>query len=332
MIHASALRAQRATDTQPRSATEALCAQATSGTVQPPAIRGPLTAAQLPSCNEQALYYGFTGTPKFPAALQCGWYQYAHPQTSVGNMFYGPGVLSMLYANGEGVPRNYDLAIRLVCENPWAAPAELEGRVTHLKKMRDANTPDHFDLCDDATSGLSEGACEAISAGKHDSEREQKLSAIEEHLPAAALTQFAKLRTAEKAFEDARSRNEVDLSGTGRAAFEIAEQQKLSDQFLINLQRFSRKDIPLASTKDLALLDEQLNAVYQQLLHAPASDWQYSTINPDGIRATQRAWLELADAWIAFARTAYPDLSSESVRAQLIRLRIHQLRSLLPRH
>ena len=119
-------------------------------------------------------------------------------QTSVGNMFYGPGVLSMLYANGEGVPRNYDLAIRLVCENPWAAPAELEGRVTHLKKMRDANTPDHFDLCDDATSGLSEGACEAISAGKHDSEREQKLSAIEEHLTCRGhshnLPNFAPLR------------------------------------------------------------------------------------------------------------------------------------------
>ena len=298
--------------------------------VQPPDLKGPLTTAQLTTCNERALYYGFAGPPDFPAALQCGWYEYAHPQTPEGNMFYGPGVLSMLYANGEGVPRNADLAVRFVCENPWAAPAELQGRLTHLEKLRNTAPRGHFDLCDDATSGLSEGACEAINAGKQSREREQKLSVIEGHLPAAALPRFATLRTAEKAFEDARSENEVDLSGTGRAAFEIAEQQKLSDQFLLNLQRFSHKDVPSASKKDLALLDAQLNAIYQQLMHAPGGQWQGSTIRPGGIRTTQRAWLKLVDAWAAFAEAAYPGLPFESVQAQLMRLRLHQLRSLQP--
>ena len=44
------------------------------------------------------------------------WFQLAHPQETVGNMFYGPGVLTMLYANGLGVSRDYGLAIRFACE------------------------------------------------------------------------------------------------------------------------------------------------------------------------------------------------------------------------
>ncbi len=324
------LQAHQAASIEPGTATAKLCAQAEARPVTPPVLHGPLTDTQLTGCNERSLYYGLSGKPDFPAALQCGWYQYAHPQTTQGNMFYGPGVLAMLYANGDGVTRDYDMALRFACENPWAAPAELEGRITHLEAMKAGRSPGHFDLCDDATSGLSEGACEAITAGKQTTGREAKISALSSQLPPSAQAQFSGLQAAERAFELARSANEVDLSGTGRAAFQIAEEQKLSDQFLINLQRFGRKDIPAATTQDLASLDAQLNNVFQQLMHTPAGAWQGSTITPDGIRTTQRTWLKLVDTWTAFANSAYPSLSSESVRAQLIRLRLHQLRSLEP--
>ena len=47
-----------------------------------------------------------------------------------------------------------------------------------------------------------------------------------------------------------------------------------------------------------------------------------------GIQKTQRSWLQLRAAWLTFAATAYPKLSEDRLTVQLIRLRLHQLRSL----
>jgi hypothetical protein len=37
------------------------------------------------------------------------------------------------------------------------------------------------------------------------------------------------------------------------------------------------------------------------------------------------AWLRLREAWVEFARLAYPRLSADTVRTQITRLRLHQL-------
>jgi len=113
--------------------------------------------------------------------------------------------------------------------------------------------------------------------------------------------------------------------------FALEEQKRLRDQFLINLQRFGRGDVPRASEKDVAALDRTLNSVYQDIEHAPADSWQYGTVKPEGIRETERTWVALADAWADFAKQAYPGLDPSAVRAQIIRLRLHQLRSLAPK-
>jgi hypothetical protein len=112
---------------------------------------------------------------------------------------------------------------------------------------------------------------------------------------------------------------EVDLSGTGRAAFELEEQGRLRDQFLINLRRFGSGDIPQA-----APLDRQLDNVYRNAIGLTAS----RTIASDGIQKTEAAWTALRDQWVDFARVAYPGLSPERIQAQRNRLRIHQLESL----
>ncbi len=293
---------------------------------------GPLTASDLPKCDEQALYYGPSGKPDYVAALQCGWWQRAHPRPSYGGMFYGPGVLTMLYANGQGVPRDYSLAIRFACENTWAAPAEMDGRIGHLEQLQKNPSQDKsFDLCDDGTSGLTMGACQAVASARLKAIRDRRAQAQVVSLPPAAKSALSALQAAEQAFEQSRTRKEVDLSGTGYSAFRQREEDKLSDQFLINLQRFAKGDIPAASAAEVARLDGSLNATYQRLQHMPPDAHLYGgAVKPEGIRDTQRAWLKLMDAWVAFARVAYPKLSETSLRAELIHLRLHQLQSLLP--
>lgn len=98
------------------------------------------------------------------------------------------------------------------------------------------------------------------------------------------------------------------------------------DQFLINLQRFARGDVPAASAKEVAVLDQQMNDLYRRIM---AAQGEFpGTVRKEGVRNTQRAWLKLRDAWLAFAPAAYPRVSPETVQAQLIRLRLNQLQQL----
>lgn len=309
---------------------ENICARATAQPLPPPKFEHPEPDTWLEHCDAEALYYGFDRPADPAAALQCAWYERAHPQPTRGDPFYGPGILMMLYANGKGVPRDYNLAIRFVCENRWLSENEMEFMTGDLEDRRDAHsTASDFDICKDGTSGLMMGACEAVTQEFADAKRRQQMDAITAAWSPAAKQSFPALQAAEKAFEDARTGNEVDLSGTGRAAFALEEQGRLRDQFLINLGRYAQGDVPAASADNLAALDRELNAVYQRLQQAPATAWQYSTVKPKGILETERAWLKLRAAWVQFGQVAYPRLGSDSISAQITRLRLHQLRSLL---
>ena len=309
---------------------KAVCSAAKQAPVRQPDLAGPLRPSQLPDCHVQQWYYGYgIRKPDYAAALQCAWYGRAHADPSVGDMFAGAGTLTMLYANGYGVPRNYTLAIRFACEEPWAADAEQEFRLGHLETMRAGRDTKPFDLCDDVTSGLNMGACQAVSTQQHTGSRQAKVDAEVSNLPSSAKSLFLALRGAEKAFEEARAGNEIDMSGTARGMFYEQEMDTLAAQFLINLQRFHKQDVPVATAADLQTLDGKLNAAYQQLMKVPASKWEdYGTIKPEGIRETERAWLKLVDAWARFGHEAYPQVSETSLRAQLIRLRLHQMQSL----
>ena len=108
----------------------------------------------------------------------------------------------------------------------------------------------------------------------------------------------------------------------------MEDEALLREQFLINLTRFAKGDVPPATESDLAELDRKFNEAYQAIQHSPASRWEYVTVKPEGIRKTERAWVALADEWTVFAAKAYPSISSARIRAQLVRLRLHQLRSL----
>ena len=309
-----------------------VCARSTAAPVKIPAFAHVEAEIDLQHCDSTSLYYGFGRPADWTAALQCAWYQRSHPRPGDGDPFSGPGVLTMLYANGHGVARNYDRAIRFACEDTWAADTEMEFRIGHLEQLRDTQgaTPG-FDLCDDGTSGLMMGACESIRQRLSDVGRLKELDRISARWPPRVKEAFKSLTAAEEAFAAARSGNEVDRSGSGREAFSLKEEGRLRDQFLTNLRRFSRGDVPSASLSINQSRDRELNETYQKIEQSPDSLWNSGTIKPAGIRETERAWLSLRDAWVAFARMAYPRRSADTVRTQITRLRLQQLQALQPR-
>lgn len=92
-------------------------------------------AASLKGCSSEALYYGI-GVPKDPVrARQCAYLERQDPDTGWPNLFAGTGMLMTIYANGIGVPRNLDIAMKFACEID-GAPAEEEGWLAHLQKLK----------------------------------------------------------------------------------------------------------------------------------------------------------------------------------------------------
>ena len=287
-------------------------------------------------CDSTSYYFGIGRPQDFVAARKCAYVERSHPNQVQANMFYGSGILSMLYANGQGIAPDFPLATRFTCEEDWASPAELEARLAILKQDEATHKVHTLDLCQTATSGLSEGTCTSITTRLHEVRRLAALHIFSDTLPPPALHAFRTLQAAEDAFDDLRSSNEVDLSGTGRAAFELMEQDKLRDQFFINLKRFNARTID--SPVPLTAADRELNAALDHLeQHLPLSDQQATaptspggTISFEGIQKTQRAWLSLRNAWVAFAKASQQTATPDQVAAIITMQRVHQLQSLLP--
>lgn len=183
-------------------------------------------------CDAATLYYGL-GRPADPAAARaCALHRMATDKDAGSDPRSGPAILAMIYANGAGVTRDYDIAIAYACRIE-AAPAETDGRVKRLAALR-ATGPaaEPFDLCQDATSGLMEGYCAEIGAAAADARREAAITALTRDFDPARKARFQRLRQLADAFVRAAADNEVDVSGTARGALIIGSEQLHKDQFL----------------------------------------------------------------------------------------------------
>ena len=283
-------------------------------------------------CDSEAAYYGFGKPPDYAAALRCAYRQRMYPDPSVGDSFKGPGTLAMLYANGYGVARDYGLALRFACEvGQMAAGAEMEGRIGRLEALRAGKLAPAkpFDLCDDATSGEMAGACEEHDQNFADAGRARRLAAVRARLPVAARGRLPALEAAETAFETARGKHEMDRSGTAARAFAQEDRGRLRDQFLINLQRFASGNLPAASGTDRARAREELENALAAVRSMPPPATS-AEVQPQGVAVTEEAWEQLFAAWLRFLPVASPGLSQNAAATELLRLRTHQLRSLVP--
>lgn len=321
---------------------QAVCAQAIAAPLPPAAAalaREASTEDSPPNqeCNqEQALYYGFGKPPDYGAALRCAYWHRAHPAVEPTGFPNGAGTLSMLYANGNGVPRNYALAIRFACEADNSGGQNTEERIGRLEALRDGKpTPDTtFDLCDEQMSGFMGAYCSDLDEQKADVGRMRRIKAVENQLPEPAKAMLPKLQAAETAFEQARIHGEyTGGGGSGAAGFALDDQNLLREQFVINLERFAKGNVPKATPANREQTEEELSAAYGAVQAIPAPDPNEAhnfaaPPIPQGFAATEAAWQALFQEWMRFVPVAYPKLSQDAAATELLRLRIHQLKSL----
>ena len=294
-------------------------------TREPPASDRPDAAAArgLAGCDSEKLYYGIGMAPDPVRARRCA---FVEAGTKDGDgPFSGRAMLMTIYANGRGAARDLDVATHLACGLD-GAPFESDGRVNHLAalKGRSRAGPD-FDYCDDISSGLAMGYCAAHQSEIDGVRREAALGRLTAGWTPAERSAFASLRKAEDTWVDAHGSNEVDLSGTARAAMEIAAEDSLRDSFLETLRTLSAGKAPHFSAAQSAAADAALNAAYAKARKAVAADGGPGAPTRDGIREAQRAWLRYRDAFLAFAAVKFPGVSRDSLAAWLARDRTAML-------
>lgn len=263
---------------------------------------------ELDGCHSIDLYTGI-GQPADPvAARRCAFAEMQRPpEPELG----GRAVLMMLYANGRGVERRYDVALKLACEI-GGSPVDVAGRVHQLVDLRAAHyTGDGFHVCDHSSGRALYAACAALNERQDRRERDQQLGMIVGRWPERQRALFKALRAAADAFIVAHVRAEVDLSGT----FEVQEVAFHDREFVARVDQFDTHPpgavSPAEARAAAVSLDKAVVAVPQD--------------RRDRVARTQALWVAYRDAWGALGRVRYPKVPAETWQTWLVPDRIRML-------
>lgn len=267
-----------------------------------------------PDCDADGMYYttlrqATTSPAQWRAVRACA-------SAKGDNM-----VLMMLSANGFGVARDTDVAIHYACVPPFAAKAEMEGRIAHLAALpAGSNKP--FDQCDDITSGRMGAVCAASREDQDERVRLSRLDRLAASLAPPSRAALIKLRAKAEKYAQA-AMDETDMHGTAAPALALERGAYVREQAMQAMLDAAAGKLPAASGADDARRDGELNAQYK-LVMALASQQQewpdrigQSTIARKDVRAAEREWLAYRDAFIAFAATLPSGPDAASVRSLL---------------
>jgi uncharacterized protein YecT (DUF1311 family) len=290
---------------------------------------------QWPECNSYKLYSGIGTTVDYKAARQCAWSERLaqlanmQPRYTTASLFGGSAILTVLYANGEGVDQNKGLAMRFACESELSDPG--------IQDIQKLPTQPHifrkkFRYCDEAMTTFEMNFCTAYDSEIAAQQRQDSLDTLMQKWPQKDRDAFKLLQKASEDYIEVHGRSEVYQGGTIRTIRTNGVEEHQRDKFLEALQSFESGHLPKGAQPDFERADADLNATYKKTLAlAAAQNFQDDDglIKPDGIRATQRAWLKYRDTWVDFARIHYPNTDPNSWLTLLTRNRYWSLRMIL---
>lgn len=305
---------------------EERCARYAQRAIPPRELASMDSVPKSDTCSSYAHYFGFGCVQDFRKAKAKA---YAERQGKVDDPFRGASLLSMVYANGHGAPRDFDLAAKFSCE-PNSAEAESEDRLDHLERLAEDDSPSgDFSICDDLTSGYMQGICATHWNRLHDIQLREKLAEITRGWNKAERDSFERFRNGFDEYNGHHAGNEVDMSGTARSAMYIEELERGEDSLVACLLRFEKDIFPNASPDQFRRSDSILNRVYKRIQRDTATPM--GTVQREDIRRTQRKWLLYRDAWVRFARVKYPRFDEISIKNWLTMERVKELEKLVER-
>ncbi len=300
----------------------------------------PAEASQVPApqawpdCNSYKLEAGLSVKADYAAARQCAWVERLaikadlEPKYTVAGILGGAAMLSVLYANGEGVQQNIPLAGRFACEAQIGEPG-----IDDLEKLSSAagKTQKKFQYCDEVFTTFQMNYCAAYNAEIAAQRRDDRLQSLSSRWPADQQAAFKLLQQAKEDYVKAHGRGETDMGGTIRVIREFGVEERQRDKFLAAVQAFESGHLPHGMAAGYKKADAELNLLYNKAVAAAAAHQEdyYGAIQPQGIQNAESAWLKYRDAWVAFARLRYPSTDANAWLTLLTANRAASLRMTL---
>ena len=274
----------------------------------------------LHGCDAEAAYYGLDGAAvDYVRARHCAMTTRLVPGTPANA---DAGILLMIYANGLGVTKNYDVAMHFACE----LGGDLHGLAPLLEKLWQAKRSGQLARLDQCEL-VSSGYCDLLAERLAKAARESRLRTATANMPAR---EVGALQRAATHFFDSRVQREIEQSGPMSARRALSERSQLEAALTSLLEQLSDpsstpevSDYPNVET-ELATLARRISQckVIADNEHTPGA------VTRAGIRETQEQWLSLQKAFLALARAFRPQTKLELWRAVLFRTRLDQLRDL----
>jgi uncharacterized protein YecT (DUF1311 family) len=319
----------------------------------------PADANWLRNCAADDLYYGASPHQDvdYAAARRCALYDWnvrhgaatassdpapANSDDSGSVYDFSTQTLIMIYANGDGVLRNLDLAIHLACkdvfplrtsENGDSASGhdiELAQIILKLAGMKSAASPPRFDYCNGGAE-LSDWpeklVCKSVDTRIARRKREARLAELVAPWTGEQKDAFNKAREAFSQFEEAEERTENTCPVPAEmCTMDIDD--RLETEFAADIDRFEQGKLPAFTRNQHDEASDALYALYQRKLT--------QTVHSNGnlmlrIRDAERAWVVYRDAFVEFAKLRWPSVSGDIWVTFLTAERLKQLRS-LPMH
>jgi lysozyme inhibitor LprI len=274
----------------------------------------------LANCVSQDLYFGFGGPADPVKARKCAYVEIEQGKDDLD--IAGRAILTMVYANGRGADRNLDLALKFACEMK-GAPGDLAGNIYELDRLKKFPPTVRFHVCDHSAAPHLYKSCAILQDRFDSAERARKIAAITSHWNEREKKSFAALQQAAQAFFHSRVAGEINLQPT----FEVQEIAFLERGFLSKLQKLQQGELPQFSRADFRKAEADLKETYAATQTDPNRHW--GTATAEGVRNTQKLWLNYRDAWVRFGKTKYPHVKADSWRTWITQERIAMLNVLL---
>jgi uncharacterized protein YecT (DUF1311 family)/TPR repeat protein len=336
-----------------------ICAQY-RGTPLPQDMRAAQpSSAQL--CSSARSYYGLGVPVNYAEARRCAILERPYGtfvgsgDTALNELdIGGAATLTMIYADGKGVARNKALAMRFACEaidgqtigapedpSPYDPAAEAEAdRATMLKLLHDVAATGakesgpsaaDLDICNYmGDPDRAQTRCEYINKVRVDLQRKADIDAFAAKFNPDQKAAFAKLVSAFETYLEAHDGQESNVEPHLRnSGGWVGDTPQWEEDFIATMHRFESGDLPSHTAAQYVEADRNLNAEYQEMLKVdPSADPNLGDYppSPEGLRDTQDIWLKYRDAWVAFGRLRYPQVSEVSWLTWITTQRFEQLK------
>ncbi|MGB8130884.1 MAG: hypothetical protein WCG81_13920 [Candidatus Angelobacter sp.] len=275
-----------------------------------PAADHPTPAEEkaLAKCVSVDLYFGLGQTADPAKARKCA---YAEMDRNDKAPIGGKAILMMVYANGNGAARNFDVALKLAC-SLGGAPGDDAGRVYQLDRLKKQNwAGKNFSVCDHSSGREMYEQCAILSERFDKIERDQKFNELIAGWKPAEKKAFQAFMEEANRFYENQAKNGVDLEGT----FEIQEEIFFKNNLLSSMQALERGELPKYTAEEFQRAEAAEIAAYQRTQTGDVTQW--GTVTRQSVQKSEDEWRRYCSAWIAFARQKYPGVSEQSWKAWL---------------